>query len=236
MQNVNIRTAQNVGIKYDLAGLGPRMGAFLIDALIQGVYLFLVFFTLASININSLWISIMVILPVFLYHLLSEIIFDGQSIGKKQMNIKVVRLDGSSPTLGGYILRWILRPFEITLFYGAIATISIAMTKNGQRLGDMAAGTTVVKVTDPTRVTSHELINNFKEDYQVTFPQVRKLNDKQIGIIQEALHINKTQANSKPALAIAKKIQEYLEVSTDMPPVKFLYTVMKDYKYVTSQI
>ncbi|MTI20969.1 RDD family protein [Fulvivirga sp. RKSG066] len=235
MQSVNIRTAQNVGIRYQLAGLGARMAAFAIDTIVQGVYVIAIAYILVKINLDTTWIWMSLLLPVLFYHLICEITLNGQSIGKKQLNIKVVRVDGSPATLGGYVLRWILRPIDISLFSGGVAVVSIVMSKHGQRLGDMAAGTTVVKVAQEMKVSSHELINNLQIDYKVTFPEVRLLSDSEVNLIKEALAVNKQQANVKPVLAISQKIKSYLGVQSDLPPVKFLYTIIKDYKYVTSQ-
>lgn len=235
MQNVNIRTAQNVGIDYELAGLGARMGAFLVDTIIQIFFVILISLLLDLVRLDSIWLTMSFFIPVLFYHFISEVALNGQSIGKKQFNIKVVNLDGSPPTIGGYFLRWILRPIDISLFSGGIAVITIVMSKNAQRLGDMAAGTTVVKVAREIKVSSHELISKFDNDYVVTFPEVRNLTDTEVNVIKEALDVNKTQANLKPVLAISDKLKSHLNIKSDLPPVKFLYTVIKDYKFITSQ-
>ncbi|MEP2773360.1 MAG: RDD family protein [Fulvivirga sp.] len=235
MQNVNIRTAQNVGIEYELAGLGARMGAFAIDVAIMIAYYIALSIILSRIGLDSLWMGMLFLLPAMLYHLLCEIFLNGQSIGKKQMNIRVVRLDGSSPTIGGYLLRWLLRPIDISLFSGGVAVLAIALSKKGQRLGDMAANTTVIKVAREVKVSSHELIKNLQEEHKVTFPEARQLSDVEINVIKEALLVNKQHANNKPVFAVADKIKKHLNISSDMPPVKFLYTIVKDYKYITSQ-
>lgn len=235
VQSVNIRTTQNVAIDYEIASLGDRILAFLIDGVIQAVYLIAIFWVLIKLDINSGWTATAFYLPVFFYHLVCEIAFNGQSFGKKQMNIKVVRLDGTPPTIGGYILRWILRPVDITLFSGGLGVLSIVLTDNSQRLGDLAGGTSVVKVAKEIKVTSHQLINNLKSDYQPLFPEVTKLGDKEIDVIKEALRANKEQANIKPVIAVTAKVKEHLNVDTDMPAIKFLYTILKDYNHYTSQ-
>jgi len=235
MQNVNIRTAQNVKIDYRQAGLGERMGAFFVDSLIMLFYLIAAFYLIGKSGIDSLWIGMTAFLPVFLYHLLSELFLNGQSLGKMQFNIKVVKLDGTPPNLSAYLLRWLLRPIDISIFTGGVAVIAIAMSKNGQRLGDMAAGTTVVKVKQPHVTTSHELIKDLQEDYKVTFNEAYRLSDSQVQIIKDALKVNRNEANARPVIVLARKVQDALEVESDLPPVKFLYTVVKDYKYLTSQ-
>ncbi|WP_185154073.1 RDD family protein [Fulvivirga sp. M361] len=234
MQSVNIRTTQNVAIDYATAGIGDRIGAFLIDSVITIAYLIAVFWSLARAGIGTEWLFIGAYLPVFFYHLICEVAFNGQSLGKKQMNIKVVRLDGSPATLGGYILRWILRPIDIGLFSGAIAVIIIAVSDKGQRLGDMAAGTTVVRIGGHVNVTSHQLIKNMDNEYQPVFLEAEHLGDEDISIIREALRVNKEQANSRPVIAVTEKVKAHLNVQSDMPPVKFLYTVLKDYNHLTS--
>lgn len=235
MQNVNIQTAQNVGIQYEIAGIGLRMGAFAIDMVVIVAYIIGMVILLDLIDLQAGWVMLMFYLPVFFYHFLCEVFFEGQSIGKRQLNIKVVKLDGTPPTLGGYFLRWILRPIDILIFSGGIGVLSILMTKNSQRVGDIAAGTTVVKVGRKVHVEAHEIIKTLEEDYKVSFPEVSRLSDKQIDIIKQALAVNKRQANIKPVLAITNKTKEFLEIQSDLPPVKFLYTVVKDYKYLTSK-
>ncbi len=235
MQSVNIRTTQNVAIDYEIAGLGDRILAFLIDGIILAVYAIAVFWVLVKLNINSTWVVVAAYLPFFFYHLICEIFFNGQSFGKKQMNIKVVRLDGNPPTIGGYIMRWILRPIDITLFSGGLAVLCIAITQNAQRLGDMAAGTSVVRIAKDMQVTTHQLINNLESDYQPQFPEAKLLGDQEITIIKEALRANKENANVKPVLAVTAKVKEHLNVETELPAIKFLYTLLKDYNHYTSR-
>lgn len=235
MQSVNIRTTQNVAIDYPTAGLGDRIGAYLIDLLIVGAYVIVIALITTRLVIDSIWIFMLFYLPAFFYHLICEIAFNGQSLGKKQLNIKVVRLDGTPATIGGYILRWILRPLDIGIFSGAIAVISIALTENGQRLGDLAAGTTVVKMGGTMNVTSHQLIKNLDTDYQPVFHDAQYLSNEEVDIIKQALEVNKHRADMNPAIAVSKKVKEHLKLESDMPTIKFLYTLLKDYNHFTSQ-
>lgn len=236
MQSLDIRTTQNVAISYAPAGLGDRIGAFLIDSLLIGAYILATGYGLGESGVGSMWIFGLFFLPAFFYHLICEIFFNGQSVGKKQLNIKVVRLDGTPATIGGYILRWILRPIDISLFSGAVAIVCIVVSSKNQRLGDMAGGTTVVKIEARKPVTSHQVISNLQKDenYVVSFPEVRKLTDEQIRLVEEAIRANKLHANSQPAQELTIKIKSHLNIDSDMPPIKFLYTVVRDYNYVTS--
>src|SRR5690606_25788624 len=108
MQTVSVRTTQNVVIDYPVASLGDRILAYFIDVLIMVAYIILIFLVIGFGEIGSIAIIISLIsIPLFLYHLLFEIFMNGQSPAKRQMNIKVVRLDGTPPTIGNYIIRWL---------------------------------------------------------------------------------------------------------------------------------
>ncbi|MEQ9168804.1 MAG: RDD family protein, partial [Fulvivirga sp.] len=160
-----------------------------------------------------------------------------QSIGKRQMKIRVLKLDGTPPELGAYLLRWMLRIIDISFINGGVAVTSILLTQNNQRLGDLAAGTTVVKLQSVKKVSSHELIKSLEVDehYVVTFPQVTQLSPEQIRLINQALEANRKNAIREPAIRLSEKVQGLLNIQTDMPPIKFLYTVVKDYQYLTSR-
>ncbi len=237
MPTVSIQTTQNVFIHYPAASLGDRILAYFIDALIMVAYLIAVIILLVQTETNSTAIILSAIsIPTLLYHLLFEIFMDGQSPGKKQMGIKVVKIDGSPGTIGSYIVRWLIRIIEVDIMSGAVAMIVIAAGGKGQRLGDMAAGTTVVKLVQQKEVTSKEIFTIAEENYIPTFSQVLQLNDSDIEIINQALRVNRNTGNSKPVLAITEKIKKLLGVESDMPPVKFLYTIVKDYGYYTSKL
>lgn len=233
MQTIRVRTTQNVLIDYPIAGLFDRILAFVLDSLIFVAYLILTFSILGSAGLLDTWVLILVYLPIFFYNLIFEIAMNGQSPGKRGMNIRVVRLDGDSPTIGNYIIRWILWPIDV-LFSGSVAITLILLTQYGQRLGDVAAGTAVVKMTNRGVLKSQEIIKALKEDYVPQFPQVINLSDKDISLIKEALQVNIQLGNTTPMEKISDKIREIHGIRTDMPVLTFLNTVLKDYHHLTS--
>jgi uncharacterized RDD family membrane protein YckC len=235
MQTINVRTTQNVLIGYSLAGLFDRVLAFIIDAVIFFTYLILALLLLAAAEAMATWTLILVYLPIFFYNLLFEILMNGQTPGKRAMNIKVVRLDGSSPTIANYCMRFILWPIDIVLS-GSIAITFILLTKNSQRLGDLAAGTTVIKLLTAPPVTSQKIMQSLNDNYVAQFPQVVNLSDRDISIIKEALDTNVQFGNEKPVLLIAEKLKKLHGIETDISPSQFLYTVLKDYHHITSNL
>lgn len=235
MQKVGIKTTQNVFIDYEVAGLGERIGAFLLDAVLLLAYIGMLVYVNVEIFTLPTYVNVLLMLPVLLYHLICEVFFNGQSIGKRQLNIKVVKLDGTSPSLGNYLLRWVLRPVDI-LLYGSVAILCILIGRRGQRLGDMAAGTTVVKYRDHILAAGQPTYApGIPDDYVVSFPQVSRLTDDDIALIRETLSRYRRTADPQPVQVMNDKARQILEVETDMPPVKFLNVIIKDYQHLTSR-
>jgi uncharacterized RDD family membrane protein YckC len=235
MPTINVRTTQNVLINYQVAGVWDRILAFFIDLLIFIAYLIVAFFLMARLNFLSDWLAILIYLPVFFYNLAFEILMNGQTPGKRATDLKVVRLDGESPTIANYILRFLLWPVDV-IFFGSVAITFILLTPFGQRLGDLAGGTTVVKMKAQAPLSSSQILKGMSEEYIPQFPQIVHLSDNDITLIKEALKVNVELGNSKPMLILTEKIKTMLGIQTDLPPVKFLYTVLKDYQHFTSSM
>ncbi|HEY9008190.1 MAG TPA: RDD family protein [Ohtaekwangia sp.] len=235
MQTVSVRTTQNVFIQYPVASLGDRMLATLIDSVIVIAYMIGAIYCLMELNVNSPAVIIAVIaIPYTLYHLLFEIFMGGQSPGKRQMKIKVVRIDGTPATVGNYLMRWLLRIIEVQAMSGMVAIITIALNNKGQRLGDIAAGTTVVKLVPQQAVTANEVFTLAEDDYVPQFPAVAMLSDRDVELIQQALEVYRKHDNIQPVMLITEKIKRMLSIETDMTFENFLTTILKDYSKVTS--
>ncbi|MBY0434649.1 MAG: RDD family protein [Cyclobacteriaceae bacterium] len=233
---VKVRTTQNVFIHYPLASVGDRIAAYLIDLLVIAVFVIamVALFISAQIQVMWLWI-VMVGAPILFYHLLFEIFMNGQSPGKYAMKIKVLRVDGTPATVGNYTLRWIFAFVDIQIMSGLIAVLTIAIGGKGQRLGDIVAGTTVVKLVDKETVKASEVFVQPESQYEPTFPQVVQLNENDIELIQRALEVNRDSGNAQPVMAVTEKIKTLLGIQTDLPPVKFLYTIIKDFQHITAR-
>ncbi len=233
---VHVRTTQNVFIHHPVASLGDRIVAFLIDLVILVVFLITMLALYINLRMQITWVWIVTVgAPLLLYHLIFEIFMNGQSPGKRLMNIKVVRLDGTPATVGDYILRWLFALVEIQLFSGLIAVLCIAIGEKGQRLGDLVAGTTVVKLVEQAKVTASEIFVPQEVGYTTVFPQVVQLTENDIELVHRALEVNLESGNPKPVMAITEKIKSLMGIQTDLPPVKFLYTVIKDFQHLTSK-
>ena len=148
--SVQINTSQNVRLSYEPASIGDRILANLIDYLIYLAWAILTGFLFRKLSsggsLSVFFYILMIILPIMFYPLLTEYFLNGQTIGKRVLNIKVVRLDGGKPTLGAYLLRWVLNIVDFGLFSQLVGVLTIAINGKGQRIGDIAADTTVIRM------------------------------------------------------------------------------------------
>lgn len=235
MDNFQIESAQNVKLQQNVADLWDRILAFLIDALVLLAFVILVSIGLGGLGLGDgeRWVYYLVLgLPLFLYHLFFETFWNGRSLGKAAMKIRVVKLDGSPPAFSNYAVRWLLRFVDIKLTSGAVALVTILLNGKGQRLGDVAAGTTVI--SERKRVSFQDtLLVEIPEDYQARYPQVQVFTDREIQTIKELFLDAKLKSNHHIILSLSKKAAEMMEVVPTEKPMVFLETLIADYNYYT---
>lgn len=246
MQTIEIQTTQNVTIEYPVASVGDRVVAGLIDILIMiGYFLAFIFFyiwLMSAIEGTAfdypIAIFVIFFLPVFFYQLLCEVFLNGQSFGKKIMKMRVVKLDGTQAGIGSYFLRWILAPIDIYFTYGSVGIITMIVNGKGQRLGDLAAHTTVVKLKVETKL-DETILSSTPVNYKVVYQQSSLLSDKDISIIKEVLDLNYKKPDVNVYMNILVKTRESVEkkmgVSSELHPLVFLDSVLKDYNYLMSE-
>lgn len=241
MDKFQIETAQNVNIIQNVAGVGERILAYLIDSIIIGIYFLIIFFfgifeLLPGMEQGTILVLITTIgLPVFLYHLLWEQFRNGQSPGKMAMKIRVVRLDGSTPAFSNYLLRWLMRFIDINLTSGAVAVVTLLVSGKGQRLGDIAAGTTVI--TERKTISfSQTLLMELPDNYIPRYPQVTVFTDSELQTIKNLFTEARFGGNHNIILKLSQKVATVMEVSFEENPIQFLDTVIKDYNYYTQNM
>jgi Predicted membrane protein/domain len=233
MANTTIITGQYVQINQTPASVGERIIARLIDMVIIILYLFatISFFNkVPSLVLYQVSYLLFIILPAVCYSLLFEVFNHGQSIGKMIMNIRVVMADGSSPTFGAYLLRWLLYLIDFTIT-GGLGLIFILMTKKSQRIGDLAAGTMVIKLNDYRKIkVSLDEYSHLEANYHPVFPQAGDLSLEQINVIEKALSVDGKERYNYIS-QLSGKIKELLGINTQLSDEKFLETLVKDYQY-----
>ncbi len=247
MQTIDIKTTQNVTIEYELATLWERMLALLIDIIIVcAIYMVLAILLSSALSDGSAdsdysLAMIYGLLPVvcfMLYQLLSEIIADGQSWGKKSMNIKVVRLDGQQPGLSDYLLRSVFHIVDTFFSAGILAALLISSSKKNQRLGDMTANTTVIRLRSSLNFLLSDILRiSSLEDYEPRYPAIKQLSEGDMLLIKGTISRYRNHPNEAHKKAVIelvlhlKAILEIEEVPTDK--IEFLKTLIRDYIVLT---
>lgn len=237
MSNTAINTAQNVNINYNVASLGTRIIAFLIDMLFFIIYLFIVNYFIYELSdiaddFLSFGLSSLLTVPVFCYTLYMNILFNGRTLGKFIMQLKTVKEDGSPATWSDFLVSWLLRFVDIWLPLGAIAVIGIVFTDKRQRVGD-AASRTIVIDTRKNKKISHTILEDVDEHYEPTFMTVNNLTDRDINEVKEIYRLAGESRDYKALNALRVKVEEILEVKSELRDGVFIRTVLKDYTYLT---
>lgn len=245
MQTIEIKTTQNVVIEHELAPVGSRILAWIIDTIILSVFIWLhviIFYMVMdsrrSTDTAMVCMMIYLILVFILYNPICEIFFNGQSIGKRALNIRAIKLDRSRSDFQSFLIRGIFRMIDINLCLGSLAFIFISSSPKRQRLGDMLAHTAVVKTESSFGLQLSDLLNiDDIQKYTPVFPQVKMLHDEDIITIRLVLerfrnHPNKGHHEALNSLVF--KLLELLEIdNTNMSQETFLKTLVKDYIVLT---
>jgi len=241
MANLAINTTQNVKLDYKIVSVGERILAFLVDLFIFSAYLYALEFITTALGtaISDRWtimgLEQLLLLPVFFYSLYMHILFNGRTIGKMIFKTRVVKIDGSPAHWSNYLILWMLRLVDIWIFLGSIGLLSIIFSEKKQRVGDHAAGTVVISTKNKVKI-SHTILVEIEDDYKPKFSNVTKLNDKDVRLIKETYRIALKSNDFKTLNTLRKKVENVLEVSSDLYDKPFLDTVLKDYNHFTQNM
>ncbi len=155
---VDVETPEQVIVSYTLAGIGTRGAAALIDLVLMLVLTGTLWYVGASIPRlmptlrdvgGKSWVNAVLIIGQFLilwgYFVVFEALWDGQTPGKRVLGLRVVRNGGGGVDLGASAARNLIRFIDFLPFGYFVGMISIIANQRNQRLGDLVAGTIVVR-------------------------------------------------------------------------------------------
>ncbi len=260
MSIIRIPTAFNIDLEFEIALFHKRLFAYIIDFVILIIYLVSMkslLYNAFSIDMEyNLGLDMLVIsFPMLLYSLITELLMNGQTIGKKLMSIRVISLDGGEPTFGQFLLRWITKFFEwpflfgyvvfseralytyiiITGFFGMAVVILIAATKRSQRLGDLAAGTVIIDTKSSLSVADTVFMDVKNENYKVSFPEVMRLSDSDINTIKTVITQARKRNNDDMSYRVEAKVKQVLSIQSELAPTDFLEKLLEDYNYLATK-
>ncbi len=241
MATIRIHTTQNVTLEYEVASIGSRIVASVIDNLIIVAWAIAVMLTASALlgrhsTLIAWIIGLLVGIPFVFYHLLSEVYFNGQSLGKKAQHLRVVRLDGTAPRLGDYFLRWLLRLVDFGFGSGLVAVVTIAANGKGQRLGDLAAGTSVISLRARPGQLADLAAPAAPVGYQPVFAQAADLSDHDVALLRQLLGRSLEHENYLLLHETAVKIKQLLHLSSDLPDEAFLRTILRDHAHLVGHV
>jgi len=239
MKKIDITTTQNVTIEYELASVGERALASIIDViviLLVSSIIYGIVSLMAKYNFKVTYFYIL--FPCsFLYHLFMETLHHGQSIGKKIIKIRVVKITGERPGFFDFLMRTAFRFIDITSTSGALALIIASSSEKGQRLGDFFADTTVIKLLNINRFSLKRILSMEQlKNYEPSYPGVIKFKEEEMLLIKETIDRYTKYPNDKHFEAftrLVKKIEEQLQVTAPQNKIVFLNTLVKDYVCLT---
>lgn len=213
-----IETPERVPLAFALASIGNRFLAVAVDHFIQYVTIFIVTWIFLSVSglSNSFgksgaglfdempkWTIAILIIIVFAlfsgYFILFEWLWNGQTPGKRLMKLRVIREDGRPITFWEALARNLLRIFDtfpgFFLPVYSVGLITVFMSRRDQRIGDLFAGTVVVRERGTEAPTFEEVFSNPLSD--AAFRRVQKktefqgnvmlLTEKEISVVETFL-------------------------------------------------
>lgn len=197
MQTVDIETPELVVVSYTIAGLGSRVCAALIDLVLTFIGMIVLIIGLAFLSRrvpfelgtktapSSAWAVAVLVLAQFVvlwgYYVLFEGLADGQTPGKRILRLRAVRDGGYSVGFAASAVRNLMRIIDLQPAVTYLVGItSIAFTKSGKRLGDIVAGTIVVReglIRQPANPPPRETL-------ETAAPAVARLSDAEFQLLE----------------------------------------------------
>lgn len=244
MSELSINTTQNVNINFKAATVVDRILASLIDLLIKlayGIVVFYIFFYKTGLGEKMSqmdywsWLATIIIFffPILIYSITLESIFEGQTLGKKILKIKVVKIDGYQAGFGDYLIRWIFRLIEKNFIFVIVGIVVISMSRKTQRIGDMAAGTAVITLKSDVTINS-TILEELEADYVPKYPLVIKLTDNDVRIIKSRFENAKAKKDDVLMAKLREKVESVIDIKSESKSdAIFIKSIIKDYNYYT---
>lgn len=270
MATIKVPTTFNIDVEFEIPEFYRRMLSLLIDMIAEFVYYLVasLIFSLITRNDNPFDIDtrynqwglfLLFLLPIPLYHIIMEVLMNGQSIGKKIMGIRVVHENGGRASFSQFAIRWLLRVSDVwivilvviplsnpgfdiestvttLLGFGFLVTdiILVVSSKKGQRIGDMLAHTILIRTSSKASI-EETVFQEVADTYIPSFPQIMQLSDRDINAIKNILETTRKKGDYHIAEAASSKIRAHLKIESQLSPFEFLDLLLKDYNYLSTK-
>lgn len=263
MSVIRIMTNFNIELEFPAAPFHHRLLAWILDIIILFIITRIAVEFINSLGRNDAGqnvvttISVLLIIFILCYHLICEVTMNGQSFGKKIARIRVVNENGGQPSIGQYVIRWLIRTSDfmaIVIIFMAVSgggnfnalwqigiplglfitdVILVNVSKKNQRLGDMLAHTLLIRNSDKHSINDTVFLN-IADNYIPSFPQVMQLSDRDINSLKGILDTSRRRNDYNLAEMASNKIRNHLKIETSLAPTEFLEVLLKDYNYLSA--
>ena len=254
-KTIEFESAQNVKVEYELASVGQRIAAAMIDFFAFAIY-FIIFGMVVGFTGwfeqdygSFLFLQLLLMkLPWIFYNPTIEYLTQGQSLGKYILGIRVVTVSGERPGLREVFTRWIFKgdflwisPDFFVLFWFGIGMMGIVYagtSKRTQRIGDVMANTIVIKNNSSVNYSLKDVLAiRSQNNYTPEYPQAIRFTDEDMLLIKNTIQRVKAHPNEetkKFAIDLADKSAKLLGLSeTPKKRLLFLQTLLQDYVVLT---
>lgn len=254
-----IDTPENIEFAYDIAGIGSRFVAALIDSfliIMAEIIVFLVAGLLesqlgilsgsnASESVIAALASLLAFVILWGYYIVFEMVWNGQSIGKRAIALRVVRDGGRPITFVSSAIRNLIRIVDfLPSFYG-VGVIAMFVDPRARRLGDLAAGTLVVK--ERRAVSLESLTSEINvmpatrrdDSARPTLPNIELLTDRDYELVQEFLTRRGElgrEARARLGSQLASGVQARLGLPQGGDYEQFLQYVAAEYQLLKGKL
>jgi uncharacterized RDD family membrane protein YckC len=238
-----VDTPENIEFAYDIAGIGSRFLAAIIDGIAiliaQAVVLLAAGLAISSLDLPESLVtagaSILGFLILWGYFLAFEMAWNGQSPGKRVIGLRVVREGGRPITFVASAIRNLVRLVDfLPLFYG-IGVVAMFCDRRARRLGDLAAGVLVVRERGDVTLESLTA-RSAGAAVPASLERIERisaLNDSDYGLIQEFLARRSEfskEGRARLAAQLLRGVERRLELSAGQDGEQFLERVALAYR------
>lgn len=239
-----IVTPEAVLLEFETAGVASRTIAELLDLGVQFTALFLVFLVVAVMGgaggLGEVVAVVVSLLAVFLvvvgYPAVMETFWNGRTLGKAAMGLRVVTREGAPERFRHAAIRAMLGLIEIYAFLGIPAVVSIVTSGRDQRLGDLVAGTLVLRQRAGRRAAPPVAFGvPWNWESYVQSLDVSTINDEQYGVVRAVLlrlgeltPAARWQVSTEVATVVAGQMR--IPVPVQVAPDMFLTCVATAYQ------
>lgn len=256
-ERYTIDTPENIEFSYTIAGIGSRFLAAIVDTallvLLQGMVYFVMFMLLFPLlglesDFSSAMSSIVVATSLFLgfiilwgYFIIFEMVWNGQSPGKRMVRLRVVREGGQPVTFAASAIRNLVRIIDfLPSFYG-LGVLVMFIDQRARRLGDLTAGTLVVK--DRTVVSLDSLASQADPPpisaqpgqplTAPTLPNLHLMTRNDYDVVQQFLRRRSElgrDSRQRLGLQLAEGLRARLSISESGDHERFLEHLVQEYR------